>query len=244
MAIFTPDWPLPNSVSAVSTTRNLGYSKAPYHQFNLATHVDDDSDSVKKNRQLLIEQANLPEAPRWLTQPHSDKVIHSNDWHSSIEADACFTDQANHVCVIMTADCLPLLVCNQQGTEVAAIHAGWRGLANGIIANTLSKFSDKPTELLVWLGPAIGPKAFEVGQDVFDIFTQRDPQSALAFESTEADHYLADIYLLAKQQLSEFAITQVYGGDRCTFNEPDRFFSYRRDGETGRMASMIWLNKK
>jgi hypothetical protein len=244
MAIYTPDWPIPSSVSAISTTRELGYSHAPFHQFNLATHVNDEYDSVQKNRQLLIEQASLPESPRWLIQTHSNSSIQSDNWHENIEGDACYSNQPNHVCVIMTADCLPLLICNRKGTEVAAIHAGWRGLANGIIANTLNKFSDKPTELLVWLGPAIGPKAFEVGQDVFDIFTQRDPQSALAFEPTDADHYLADIYLLAKQQLSEFGITEVYGGERCTFNEPDRFFSYRRDGETGRMASMIWLNKK
>jgi hypothetical protein len=244
MAIFTPDWPIPSSVSAISTTRELGYSHAPFHEFNLATHVNDDYDCVHQNRQLLIEQASLPEPPRWLTQTHSNIVIHSDNWFENIEGDACFSNQPNQVCVVMTADCLPLLICNNKGTEVAAVHAGWRGLANDIIANTLQQFSAPPKELLVWLGPAIGPKAFEVGQDVFDIFTQRDPQSTLAFESTNVDHYLADIYLLAKQQLSKLGVTQIFGGDRCTFQDSNSFFSYRRDGETGRMASMIWLNKK
>jgi hypothetical protein len=244
MAIFTPDWPIPSTVSAISTTREQGYSPTPFDQFNLATHVNDEYDYVHKNRQLLITQASLPEPPRWLNQTHTNHVLQSDSWYENVEGDACFSNQPNHVCVIMTADCLPLLVCNRKGTEVAAIHAGWRGLANDIIANTLTKFSDKPSDLLVWLGPAIGPKAFEVGQDVFDIFTRHDHQSAIAFHPTDTNHYLADIYLLAKQQLAKLGVTQIFGGDRCTFNEPDTFFSYRRDGETGRMASMIWLNKK
>ena len=244
MAIYTPDWPIPSTVSAISTTRELGYSHAPFHQFNLATHVHDEFDSVQKNRALLIERAGLPDVPRWLVQTHSNKVIHTKDWHDNMEADACFSDTSEQVCVIMTADCLPILICNQQGTEVAAIHAGWRGLANNIIANTLAKFSCEPAELLIWLGPAIGPNAFEVGQDVFDIFTQRDPQASKVFQATSSNHYLADIYQLAQQQLTELGVTQVFGGDRCTFSESEQFFSYRRDGETGRMASMIWINTK
>ena len=244
MTIFTPDWPLPPSVSALSTTRKTGYSLAPFDQFNLATHVDDDVDSVQKNRQLLIDQAALTEPPRWLTQTHSNNVIHTKDWHTDIEADACFTDQPNQVCVVMTADCLPLLVCNSQGTEVAAIHAGWRGLANNIIGETVKKFSGDTAELLVWLGPAIGPKAFEVGEDVFNVFTEQNQQAKSAFSPIKNNHYLADIYQLAKQQLIALGIKHIFGGDRCTFNEESAFFSYRRDGQTGRMASMIWLNKK
>ncbi len=242
MALLKPDWPAPSQVSALSTTRDRGYSSAPFNQFNLATHVNDQLDSVKKNRQLLIEQANLPEPPRWLVQTHSNHVVHSNEHHEDIEADACFTNQVGHVCAIMTADCLPILVCNQQGTEVAAIHAGWRGLANNIIEQTINQFTTDRSELMIWLGPAIGPNMFEVGQDVYDAFTQRDSRAKSAFVITDKTHYLANIYQLARQQLTDLGINNIHGGDRCTVTEKDDFFSFRRDGKTGRMASVIWLN--
>jgi len=244
MAIFQPDWPVPDSVSARSTTRTAGHSSAPFDSFNLASHVGDGIDNVAKNRAALVQLGQLPRTPNWLSQTHSNKVIHTKDWHADIEADACYSDCINDVCIIMTADCLPLLICDIDGREVAAIHAGWRGLANNIIEQTVSRFKSDNKNLLVWLGPAIGPDAFEVGQDVFDRFTERDPQAKSAFKATSDIHFLADIYQLARQQLYQLGIENIFGGQRCTLNEPSDFFSFRRDGQTGRMASMIWLNKK
>ncbi|NQZ54629.1 MAG: peptidoglycan editing factor PgeF [Piscirickettsiaceae bacterium] len=239
-----PDWPAPSNIKSLSTTRIGGFSRPPYNELNLASHVGDDSDTVQQNRRYLIQSAQIPAAPHWLNQVHSTHAINSTEWNKDIEADAIFSSTENHVCTVMTADCLPILLCNRQGDTVAALHAGWRGLAAGIIKQTLNKFSCKPDDIMAWLGPAIGPMKFEVGREVFDTFHSHSSLADQAFEQIDATHYLADIYLLATQYLNELGITEIFGGDFCTVSEKQRFFSYRRDVITGRMASMIWLEPK
>lgn len=239
-----PDWPAPPNIKALSTTRIGGHSLAPYDEFNLGAHVGDDTDAVQKNRKQLIVSQQLPASPYWLNQTHSTHVINSTEWQQDIEADAMISTIHNHICTIMTADCLPILLCNTQGDIIAALHAGWRGLAAGILENTINKFGDEPKNLMVWLGPAIGPTQFEVGEDVYKVFTTHSPQAQNAFQQTDASHYLANIYCLAKQRLNALGVKQIFGGDFCTVTEQQRFFSYRRDGITGRMASMIWIEPK
>lgn len=235
------NWPAPKHIKALTTTRNGGHSIAPYESLNLGDHVGDNPDCVTVNRQRLIETALLPNEPLWLKQTHSTDVIHSSQWRHDIEADAIISDSINNVCAVMTADCLPLLITDMSGTQVAAIHAGWRGLQAGIIENTLAKFPHSRSELLVWLGPAIGSQAFEVGPEVKAGFIAIDSAAETAFIPSHADRYLADIYLLARQRLKSQGVTAIYGGDYCTFNETQRFFSFRRDGVTGRMATLIWI---
>lgn len=240
-SLIYPDWPAPDCVKAVSTTRIGGFSLPPYDSFNLATHVEDDPFLVKKNRERLTQLASLPEQPRWLEQVHSNQVIKSTEWQTGKQADAIISTQPNHVCSIMTADCLPILLCNRRGTAVAAIHAGWRGLASGIIEQTVSLFPENPSDIIAWLGPAIGPEQFEVGQDVYNAFSSAYFDRDNAFIKTDADHYLANIFLLAKQQLNYLGITAISGGEKCTKSMPEQFFSYRRDNVTGRMATLIWI---
>lgn len=239
-----PDWPAPNTVKALSTTRQAGVSLAPYDGFNLASHVGDTANNVQKNRHYLIAAAHLPESPRWLNQVHGIEVTQANKWQQDNETDAIVSENINQVCAIMTADCLPILLCNRQGDKVAAIHGGWRSLATGIIEKTLHRFNSPSQDVLAWLGPAIGPSQFEVAYDVFYAFTQYSIDAQHAFVQTDATHYLADIYLLAKQQLNALGIHAIFGGDFCTVTESARFFSYRRDGITGRMATMIWIDGK
>ena len=240
--LIYPDWPAPDNIKAVNTARIGGISSPPYDGFNLADHVGDDVDRVASNRDYLIELAQLPSDPLWLEQTHSTLIIDSQNWHSGIEADAMISHNTNHVCVVMTADCLPILLCNQQGDTVAAVHAGWRGLAAGIIEKTIHSFSCNPYDIVAWLGPAIGPNQFEVGEDVYHAFTQHDPQAKLAFQQSDSEHYLADIYRLARQRLNNLGISAIYGGDYCTVTDHQQFFSYRRDGVTGRMTSLIWID--
>lgn len=242
--VLTPDWPAPLNVKAVSTTRQGGFSQAPFDSMNVGTHVGDDASVVKKNRDQLKQLINLPNSPLWLEQVHGTDVIHTSSWQKSSQADAIYSDQPNQVCAIMTADCLPVLFTDRQGTQVAAAHAGWRGLLNGVLENTVSQFSGAREDILVWLGPAIGPSQFEVGQEVYAAFTAYSQDAKQAFKVSDQTHYLADIYLLAKQRLSALGITQIYGGDFCTVTEKQRFFSYRRDGITGRMVSLIWIVAK
>ncbi|WP_273149929.1 peptidoglycan editing factor PgeF [Methylophaga thiooxydans] len=239
--VLTPDWPAPLNVKAVSTTRQGGFSQAPFDSMNVGTHVGDDASVVKKNRDQLKQLIHLPNSPLWLEQVHGTDVIHTSSWKKSSQADAIYSDQPNHVCAIMTADCLPVLFTDRQGTQVAAAHAGWRGLLNGVLENTVSQFTGAREDILVWLGPAIGPTQFEVGQEVYAAFTAYSQDAKQAFKVSDQTHYLADIYLLAKQRLSALGITQIYGGDFCTVTEKQRFFSYRRDGITGRMVSLIWI---
>ncbi len=241
LSLIYPDWPAPDTVKAVSTTRQGGFSKPPFESLNLGLHVGDSANKVEKNRNYLIETAQLPAHPRWLNQVHGTTVSTANTWQNGDEADAIISTVANQVCTIMTADCLPILLCNQQGDTVAAIHAGWRSLADGIIEKTLLQFNHAPQEIMVWLGPAIGPTQFEVGTDVYHTFTQHSQQAQQAFVQIDATHYLANIYQLAKQRLNARYIHSIYGGDFCTVTESNQFFSFRRDGITGRMVSMIWI---
>jgi YfiH family protein len=242
--LIYPDWPAPDTIHALSTARQGGFSLPPYDSFNLGTHVGDAPNTVIKNRDYLANVAQLPESPRWLNQIHGARVINSNDWQLNIDADAMVSQQNHHICTIMTADCLPLLMCNKQGNTVAAIHAGWRGLATGIIEKTIAELRCAPQDILVWLGPAIGPNQFEVGPDVYQTFTQHSAKAIQAFQQTDASHYLADIYLLARQRLTALGVSAIFGGDFCTASEKQQFFSYRRDDITGRMASMIWISDK
>ena len=241
LPFIQPDWPAPQHVHAFCTTRTGGISSAPYDSFNLANHVDDNPQHVEQNRQILVQSAQLPESPRWLTQHHSTDVINSLDWIEDMPADGLFSSAKNHVCVAMTADCLPVLICDKQGSEVAAVHAGWRGLADGIIERAVTQFTSQRHDLLVWLGPAIGPKHFEVGQDVVTAFTNHMPEAETAFTPLSNGQMIADIYLLARQRLKALGIDTVFGGEHCTAGDSEQFFSYRRDNVTGRMASLIWI---
>lgn len=243
VGILIPDWPAPSNVRAYSTNRLGGVSLVPYHSLNLGDHVGDSEEAVKQNRQYIQQQLSLPSSPVWLQQVHGSWVHRLSDASVGvIEADASFSDKQGMVCVVMTADCLPLLICNRAGTVVAAVHAGWRGLCDGVIESTIRRLGCLAEELLVWLGPAIGPQAFEVGQEVYDAFVAKDPQAAEAFSPKGRGYWLASLYLLARQRLHGLGVHHVYGGDFCTYSQHELFFSYRRDGVTGRMASLIWLS--
>ncbi len=237
---IVPDWPAPASIRAASTTRQGGVSLAPYTSLNLGDHVGDLPAAVVENRSRLRQQ--LPGEPVWLQQVHGVAVVNAATVPGvAAAADASFTHSIDVVCAVMTADCLPLLFCNRQGTVVAAAHAGWRGLLDGVIEATLLRMGVAATDLLVWLGPAIGPSAFEVGNEVRDAFIAHDAVAAAAFKPSPGGRWLADIYQLARQRLEVVGVTAVYGGGCCTYSDTERFYSYRRDGVTGRMASLIWI---
>ena len=236
--LIIPDWPAPANVKAIQTTRKGGFSVAPYDSFNLGAHVQDDPLVVTKNRQLLSQY--LPSEPVWLNQVHGVEVLNAATSLCVQDADASFSQNKNVVCVTMTADCLPVLLCNKQGTAVAAIHAGWRSLCDGVIEATIKSLGQASEDLMAWLGPAIGPKAFEVGSEVRAAFVAQDVQAEQAF-SPVADKWLGDLYLIARQRLNKQGVTQVYGGGECTFSNPSQYFSFRRDGVTGRMATLIWF---
>lgn len=236
---IVPDWPAPARVHAIQTTRLGGHSIDPYSSWNLGDHVGDDAATVFANRQLLTKM--LPAAPLWLNQVHGTVVVDAATAKSGTMADAAFTTVAGTVCASMTADCLPVLFCSSDGSVVAAAHAGWRGLAAGVLENTVSAMALPGARLLAWLGPAIGPTAFEVGDEVRAVFMAQHVDAEAAFVACGPGKWLADIYLLARQRLAAVGVTQVYGGDWCTVSDSARFFSYRRDRITGRMASMIWL---
>jgi len=233
------DWPAPNFIKAGTTLRRGGVSKAPYNSFNLATHVGDELEAVEQNRRLLI----LPNAPQWLEQVHNTTTVSLPCEDDIPEADASYTLQKNIVCAVMTADCLPVLMTDKEGSCVAAIHAGWRGLCDGIIEVTIEKLPAVPEDLLVWLGPAIGPDVYEIGEEVYDAFTKNDNEAKRSFTSTSEQHWLFNIYHLAKLRLNRVGVDHIYGGEHCTVTEKEDFFSYRRDDVTGRMASMIWIEK-
>lgn len=238
-----PDWPVSSRVRAVSTTRMGGVSQGNWATLNLALHVDDDPAHVTTNRQRLKAGLGLPTEPVWLNQVHGTGVAALHGGESAIDADAAFTRVPGVVCAVMTADCLPVLFADQGGGAVAAAHAGWRGLVSGVLENTLACFDD-PTRTLAWLGPAIGPRVFEVGDEVREDFVAHDPEAAAAFRPNGAGRWLADIYLLARQRLARAGLARTYGGGHCTFTESARFFSYRRDRITGRMASLIWIDEE
>ena len=243
-----PNWPAPANVKALQTTRQGGVSQGSCASLNLAEHVNDDAIAVAHNRQLLSPY--LPGEPVWVNQVHGIEVIDAAKSGCLEDADGSFTTQKSVVCVTMTADCLPLLFCDNAGTVVAAVHAGWRGLCDGVIEAALKNMliqSNKvlPSNVLVWLGPAIGPNMFEVGAEVREQFMQKDSQAESAFKPY-ADKWLCDIYTIAKQRLNNLGVTQIYGStineDFCTYTDEARFFSFRRDNLTGRMASLIWLS--
>ncbi|SMB78605.1 conserved hypothetical protein [Pasteurella testudinis DSM 23072] len=238
-----PDWALLGKVKALSTQRTGGVSQAPYDSFNLGAHVGDEPSVVTANRTLLVEAAQLPQYPLFLNQIHSTEVIALPSEETLPNADAAYSDQAGQVCLVMTADCLPVLFASENGDEVAAAHAGWRGLCDGVLEATVAKFRAPRETIHAWLGPAIGKNAFQVGAEVRSVFIRHDPEAAQAFRSDMADpqKYLADLYLLAEQRLRKSGIRHLYGGEYCTFAQKERFFSYRRDGATGRMASLIWF---
>jgi YfiH family protein len=252
--LFPPDWPAPQRVIAGTTLRPGGHSASPYAGWNFAEHVGDLSVAVAKNRRQLVAQFNTdrPIDVQWLTQTHSDVVLAANasSCKRTVPADAAFTMTPGIACCVMTADCLPVLLCDAEATAVAAIHAGWRGLAGGIIGNTiecLARVGVKPGQLLAWLGPAIGPDHFEVGEDVFHAMRQAvggrvDFSAAFYRSSPDSDRYQADIYCLARKLLLHHGVGKIWGGGECTVCDPERFFSYRRDGSTGRMASYIYLD--
>jgi hypothetical protein len=225
------------------TTRRGGVSVPPWDSFNLGDHVGDDPDHVAANRALL--RRHLPAEPHWLKQVHSARVA-DLDRGDALEADAACSRSRGTVCAVLTADCLPVLLCDRAGSVVAAAHAGWRGLAGGVLEASVAAMGVEPREILAWLGPAIGPQAFEVGDEVREAFVARHTEAAAAF--TPRPHvpdappkWLADIYQLARVRLNRAGVAAIHGGGRCTFSEPDRFFSYRRDGITGRMAALVWL---
>lgn len=234
-----PDWPAPSNVHALVTTRNGGVSAPPYDSLNLGSHVGDDPQSVTANRARLREM--LPDEPFWLNQVHGSGVVNADQTRGIPDADGSHARKSGRVCAVLTADCLPVLLCDRAGTVVAAAHAGWRGLAGGVVESAVRSMGVEAGEVLAWLGPAIGPRSFEVGEEVREAFIRLAPEAGHAFAPHKGDRWLADIYLLARQRLARLGVGRVYGGGECTFLDSRRFFSYRRDGATGRMASLIWL---
>lgn len=242
IAFIKPDWPAPTQIKAFTTTRIGGFSSAPYNTLNLGKDVGDDLINVEKNRALLQKQLQLPSEPLWLKQTHGIDVVQAESQHPYVNADASFTLQKNIVCTVQTADCLPILICDRAATCVAAIHAGWKGLVAGIIEATIKTIKIPGKELLVWLGPAIGPQTFEVGRDVYEKFTLHDSNATAGFKQINTEKWLANIYLLATQRLHACGVDAIYGGNFCTYTDKENFFSYRRDKTTGRMNTLIWIS--
>lgn len=249
MKFIKPDWPAPPSIIALTTTRHGGVSQGPYESFNLGDHVDDDPDSVNKNRKLLRDALNLTQEPIWLNQTHSkivqnlDNLDQNQTTATPPDADGSYTTQSQRICAVLTADCLPILLCNQEGTEIAAIHGGWRGCLAGIVSEALKHFQSPPSEIMAWLGPAIGPEAFEVGPEVFEAFKDNNPKYTHAFIPQNNGKYLGNLYLLATLALNQDGVIAVYGGEYCTYTDDKMFFSYRKSqGNTGRMATIIFMS--
>lgn len=237
--LIIPDWPAPANVKALQTTRLGGTSGAPYASLNLGDHVGDAPLSVARNRMLL--NTLLPSEPVWLEQVHGTRVADAGIAGCLPQADACIARHRDAVCVVMTADCLPVLLCDKLGSVVGAAHAGWKGLAAGVIEATVQAMGRAPEDLIAWLGPAIGQDAFEVGAEVRAAFVGAQPQASSAFIPGQGGKWFADIYELARLRLNALGVTGIYGGGYCTYRERERFFSYRRDGATGRMGTFIWL---
>lgn len=245
---LTPDWPAPANVRSYITIRAGGISLPPYVSNNLGLHVGDNPEHVAANRAQLSAHLGLQHTPQWLEQIHGVKVVNAKTDGVVRTADGSYSNQVGHTCLVMTADCLPILLCDKQGTQVAALHCGWRSLAKGICARGLQKFSAQPGDILAYLGPAISQPHFEVGVDVLEAFFkaarswQQADEIANAFISAQRPlHFYADIYALARAELRSLGVTAIYGGDYCTYADATRFYSFRRDKVTGRMASLIWL---
>ncbi len=239
--IWVPaDWPAPAGVIAGYTLRTGGVSVGNHASLNLGAHVGDDEAAVKENRRRFIEECGLPREPAWLSQVHGCDV--AVDPRRCVDADAVVGRHAGSVCAVMIADCLPVILAATDGSAVAAAHAGWRGLAAGVLENTVRQFEMPPDELIAWLGPAISRQAFEVGNEVRQAFVGSDDAAASCFEQNETGRWMADLYGLARLRLQAVGVRDVYGGGLCTYSEPDRFFSYRRDGQCGRMAAFVFRN--
>lgn len=234
-----PVWPAPARVRACATTRLGGVSEGPYASLNLGAHVGDRAEHVAENRRRVREALALPAEPAWLEQVHGIQVVRAEQ--APARADGAWTDAAGVVCAVLTADCLPVLFCDEAGSEVAAAHAGWRGLLAGVLEETVLAMGLAPRRLLAWLGPAIGPRAFEVGEEVREAFLAIDVGADVCFTPSPRGRWLADLPGLARRRLQAQGLARIYGGHDCTYQHPDRFFSYRRDGQTGRMAALIWL---
>lgn len=238
--VLTPDWPLPPNLCAVQTTRSGGVSTGPWNSLNLALHTGDDPDAVWRNRSLLGTAMGLPRAPVWPTQVHGVTVAEAATLTNAIKADAVVARAPGQICSVQTADCLPVLFASRDGYAVAAAHAGWRGLAGGVLEATLQALDYPVQEVTVWLGPAIGPEAFEVGPEVRAAFVADQSTAADAFRPGQGDRWFADIYQLARLRLQRAGVDAIHGGGSCTLTESETFFSYRRDGTCGRMATLIW----
>jgi YfiH family protein len=243
---LTPDWPAPATVRALSTLRSGGASGPPYASLNLGGHVGDDATVVEGNRRALRNAAGLPAEPAWLEQVHGTHVMDLDSQAPSGPSDAAVTRQPGRVCAILTADCLPVLLASVAGDRVGAAHAGWRGLAAGVIEATVAALGASPRQLLAWLGPAIGPRHFEVGTEVREEFLGRaeagdTAADEAAFVPNARGRYMADLYALARRRLQRLGVERIYGGGQCTYTDDARYYSHRRDGRTGRQATLIWL---
>jgi YfiH family protein len=236
MELLKPEWPAPANVRAFTTARTGGFSKGRWSSMNLGPRCGDDLLAVQKNQAKLL--SCLPAEPQWLHQLHGTRVVtHPITAGEEFEADGLLASSPGQVCAVLTADCLPVLFCNRSGDRVAAAHAGWRGLAQGVLQATVMEMKEIPGEIMAWLGPAIGPKTYEVGEDVRQAFAEEQDSCFVK----RGEGWLLDLYKVARSKLARLGVTAVYGGRYCTFSEIERFFSYRRDGVTGRMASVIWL---
>jgi polyphenol oxidase len=236
---IVPDWPVPDCVRAMITTRAGGTSSGRYAGLNLGDHVGDDATSVARNRALL--RKFLPDEPVWLTQVHGVRAVEAEPRFRGEQADGSVARAPHRVCAVLSADCLPVLLADAAGTVVGVAHAGWRGLAAGVIESVVHAMGVAPSSLIAYLGPAIGARAYEVGVEVFDAFVSSDPQARLAFSPGAAGKFTADLNLLARQRLGRLGCGRVHGGGDCTYSDAARFYSYRRDGATGRMASLVWI---
>ncbi|CAK0743404.1 polyphenol oxidase YfiH [Gammaproteobacteria bacterium] len=246
LQVLTPDWPAPPWVHAYATTRLGGVSKGVYVGLNLGNHVGDETGAVLTNRAVLRAMLTLPESPRWLKQVHGTRVFIAEElpFEATPEADGACSRTVDTVCAVLTADCLPILLCDRSGTCVAALHAGWRGLAAGVVeagVQSLLRWIRSPKDILAWFGPGIGPCAYEVGEEVRATFLATDAMAEEAFVPNPSGRWFANMPMLAKQRLARLGVEAVYGGTHCTWTDADRFYSYRREGLTGRMATLIWL---
>ena len=239
--IVKPGWSAPPAIRACCTTRPGGFSQAPYDSFNLGLHVGDSADLVARNRARLREQLELPGEPCWINQTHGVRAITLGE-DDGRDADAAITRQPGRVAVVMTADCLPILMCNQEGNEVAAVHAGWRGLQAGVIQSTLAAMHSPPQQLIAWIGPGISQDCFEVGDDVYYAFVGQDPAAAGGFTANRPGHWLCDLGGLAESILCAAGVARVTRSPYCSYRDAEMFYSYRREATTGRMASLIWIN--
>jgi YfiH family protein len=234
------DWPVPENIHAGTSTRVGGISRTPYDELNLALHVGDTPENVITNRQYLTKYLNLPSKPVWLEQTHSSNIISIDASCEHVIADGSYTTVQNKVCAIMTADCVPILFCDANGTKIAAIHAGWKGIYGGIIEKTINGFSN-PESLFVWIGPCISAQYYEVGKDVYQKFIHYSTSLKIAFKQTSECHWYCDLVNIVKIILENSRVASIYECGLCTYANDSLFYSYRRDGNTGRTATLIWM---